>query len=492
MRRTVVALIVLVGLALPALAAGMKDYVDPAQTFAISMPGDWESNRSELGNGGWNTEFKGAGGASFGVMFFPSANGTGQANLDDVAQLLIGAVINGLQQTGEIQSQPPARTKFGALDAVRCDLKYAPNQGAAASGYLIALLGKNNAFLVYVSAPETDAAGSKIAESCLATLALEATTPNSGGGGGGVPGGSLLTSSALASAAASIKGGLKRDEADTVLVEGNPPLTYSSVVNFVQLLNFAYDVDLTETEFDIVRQRFIEAYPKMDDQGKMILAKGGESILAGISKDNADERARQKKDIQDKTMPVLQRQAQQGVAYAVALWDAIQRRQNTVLTVQAAKPAFAEKDGFKTEMTQADLEAALEMLYFMWVASGRDPSLVTQEAVVTIRAALIQNFPAFPPQVQYILANAQKVYAGMRGQWEQADDGTKMQLAAGYGQTLDSLGLTMPGTGGHGGGGGGGGDAWSDVSASDMSTVRAEAMANSAFLATNSWYNTSH
>jgi hypothetical protein len=75
----------------------------------------------------------------------------------------------------------------------------------------------------------------------------------------------------------------------------------------------------------------------------------------------------------------------------------------------------------------------------------------------------------------------------MRGQWEQADDGTRAQLAAGYGQTLDAIGLGVPQAGG-----GGGGGAWDDVKPEDMSTIRAEAMANSAFLATNSWYNTSH
>lgn len=489
MRRTAIASIALVAAALPALAAGTKDYADPDRAFAITVPEDWGSDRSQVGDGGWNTQFKGPGGASFGVMSFPSGDVIDPAMLTNVAQLLFDAVLNGMQQAGEVQSQPPVPTKLGGLDAVRCDLTYKPNQGAAEAGYLMVLLGKTNAFLAYVSAPGSDVAGRKVAESCMATLALEATKPNGGGPGG--LGGSLLSASALANAAASIKGGLRRDDTDKVLVAADPPLTYSSVVNFVGILSFAYDIELTETEFDMVRQRFIECYPTQDAQGKIILAKGGESILSGVSKGNAEERARQKKDIRDHTLPVLSKQAQQGIPYAQVLWEAIQRRENTVLTVQADKPEFAEKADLKSEMTEADLEAALEMLYFMWVASGRDASLVTQEAVLTIRQALIESFPAFPPEVQYLLANAQKVYSGVRGQWEGADAATQAQLAAGYAQTLDSLGLTMPGQGGDGGGGGGG-DAWSDVSATDMSTIRAESMANSAFLATNSWYNTSH
>jgi hypothetical protein len=490
MRRTTITTIVLVGLALPALAGGTKDYVDPTQAFAISVPEGWQSNRAQLGESGWNTEFTSPGGASFGVMNFPAAGGTSQAKLDEIAQLLFGAVLGDLQQNGQVQSEQPVRTKLGALDAMKCALKYQPNQGPAESGYLLVLLGQKNAFLVYVSAPATDAAGFRTAESCLATLALEAAKPNAAGGAGGAAtvGGSLLTSSALASAAAKIKGGPQRDAADKVLVENNPPLTYSSVVNFVQILQFACDIELTETEFESVQQRFVECFPKLDDQGKTILAQGGANILAGISKDNPEERARQRKDIQDNILPVLQRQAQQGIPYAAALWEAIQRRGKTVLTVQAARPEFAERAQLKTEMTEADLEAALEMLYFMWVASGRDPNLVTQEAVVTVRAALVQNFAAFPPQLQYLLANAQKVYAGLRGQWEQADAATKAQLAAGYGQTLDSLGLTVP----RPGGGGGGGGAWSDVKPEDMSSIRAEAMANAAFLSTNSWYKMSH
>ena len=487
MRQAAFTFVVLLVAALPAMGqGGQKDYVDPTQAFAISVPADWQANRSQLGDSGWNTEFKGPGGASLGVMNFPAATGTDQAKLEEVAKLLIGAVVDSLQQTGEVVSQETSKTRFGALDAVRCDLQYRPQQGAAEAGYLVVLLGKKNAFLAYISAPENDAAGLKLAETCLTTLALEAAKPNAAGGGG-APGQPILTASALAKAAEAIKGGLQREEADKVLVAGNPPLTYGSVVNFVQILTFAYDIELTESEFEFVRQRFVECYPKLDDQGKTILVRGGESILAGLSKD-AEERARQKADIREHTMPVLARQAQQGIEYAVALWEAVQRRSKVVAAAQGAKPEFAEKGGFDNEMSEADLEASLEMLYFMWVASGRDANLVTAEAVAAVRTALVRNFATFPPQMQYILANAQKVYSGMRGQWEQADAATRAQLAAGYGQTLDAIGLRMP----RQGGGGGGGGAWDDVKPEDMSTIRAEAMANSAFLATNSWYNTSH
>lgn len=459
-----------------------RDYVDPGQAFAIRAPADWSANRSPLGDSGWNTEFAGPNGAKFGVMSFAAPNGVDPANLEQVAELLMEAILGELEQSGQVDAGEATRTKFGALDAVRRDVTFESDEGAQA-GYLLVVLGKRNVFLTYVSAPGDAAADRKTCESSLATLALEATTPNAGGAGGGA---SLLTNSALAAAAQAIKGGLKREEADAVLVAGDPALTYASVVNFVQILSFAYDIELTETEFGMVRQRFVDCYPQLDAGGKQILAQGGASILAGLSQ-NPEERAAQKADIRDQTLPVLQRQAQQGLEYAAALWEAIQRRSTTVAAAQAGKPAFAEKGEFDSEMSEADLEASLEMLYFMWVAAGRDPSLVTAETVATVRVALVQNFAAFPAEVQYILANAQRIYSGMRGQWEQADDGTRAQLAAGYGQTLDAIGLGVPQAGG-----GGGGGAWDDVKPEDMSTIRAEAMANSAFLATNSWYNTSH
>lgn len=125
-------------------------------------------------------------------------------------------------------------------------------------------------------------------------------------------------------------------------------------------------------------------------------------------------------------------------------------------------------------MSEADLDAALEMLTFMWIAAGRDASLVDEEAILTVRGEIISGFTSFPAELQYILANAQELYAGMRTQWQNADAGTRLVMAQKFSNDLDALGLTVPSTRSGGGNTISADGAWSDFNGKDRSTVMAE------------------
>ena len=94
-------------------------------------------------------------------------------------------------------------------------------------------------------------------------------------------------------------------------------------------------------------------------------------------------------------------------------------------------------------MSEADLNAALEMLYFMWVAAGRDPNMVTIQAVAEVQQYLASNFARFDPTVQYLLANAEKLYAGVRMTWQAADPSQRALLAQQYSQALNEMGFTV-------------------------------------------------
>jgi hypothetical protein len=103
-------------------------------------------------------------------------------------------------------------------------------------------------------------------------------------------------------------------------------------------------------------------------------------------------------------------------------------------------------------MSVADLDASIEMLYFMWVAAGRNPQLVTLPGVALIRALFLQNFAQLPPELQYALANAQKIYAGLRVLWYTGDVQRRTALAHGFSEQLDGLGLPDPNAGARAGG----------------------------------------
>ena len=297
-----------------------------------------------------------------------------------------------------------------------------------------------------------------------------------------------LNKEALAALADKVKANLKREKADKVLAEGNPPLTVASVAAFAGLMKRCFDADLTETEFETTARHFVKYYDKADGQTKTMLALGWQKILEGISQGTADEQAANAKQVHDVLASRFEAGAKTGMEWAVAMNDAIRRRATKVAAVKGEKPDYAKKAGFHTEMSEADLDAAMEMLYFMWVACGRDTSLVTPQAVVTIRTLIVQNFPTFPPQVQYIFANAQKVYASVRGEWAQATPAHRLQMARAFASGLDQLGLTVPSARGDRISAGG---AWSDMNGKSHSAWAGEmvvGLAGSSY--NNAW--TSH
>ncbi len=163
----------------PALPGHAKDYVDPGGAFALRIPDNWQAQRSALGDKGWLTQF-GDGdpqSESFGVMAFQSDVELGPEMLVPMGQILIDSVLQLLRAQGTVNATEPIKTKFGAQEALRCELTM-QQPGRNEKGYLLALLGRKNAILVAVSAPQNDDAALRRAGAVLATLAIEARTPS--------------------------------------------------------------------------------------------------------------------------------------------------------------------------------------------------------------------------------------------------------------------------------------------------------------------------
>jgi hypothetical protein len=286
-----------------------------------------------------------------------------------------------------------------------------------------------------------------------------------------------LSGSTLNSLAANVRSGLKREKPETVLAQGDPPLTHAAVAAFAEIMRLAFDTELTETEFAQAAQLFVAYYQNGNAEKKKLLATTYQQVLQLMTHGTPEQQATATAQARETLGKQFAAGAQAGNPFALLCSSAIQRRQTMIATIPGPAPEFARQAGLHNQMSLADLDAAVEMLYFMWVAAGRDPRLVTPETVVTVRAAIAQNFPAYPQQLQYWFANGQKMYDAMRGEYSQAGRLKKLKLAFQYSGALDQLGLTVQAAQGGGaaqGSSGGGNNAWGDVGGQSHSAWAAD------------------
>jgi len=467
------------------LSAQMAGYAAPDGAFAIRPPAGWAVTRGPVGDNGFSTSFSaGAAETAAKIEVVSLALGAGQrGSLEEVAQAFFAAVIGQIQENGEITGQQFSRATLGGKQAIRCDLTYRPTRGAPVErGYMLATTGNRFALLVAVSALQTDDTNFRQGDAAVATFAIETSTA-SGAAPAASAGRSLLDASTMAKAAQQIRQDFKRPSADTLVVSGEPPLTRGSLNAFANLLSYVFDIQLTESEFELMQRHFVTYYQKQQDaEGRKIIALGGQSIMDGLRQGTPAEREKNKAEVKAVMADRFANGAKIGVEWAVAMNDAIQRRGVQLKATTAARPAGTTAAEAKSTFTQADLEATLEMLYFMWVASGRDASLVTADSAATVRNAIVTGFDRFPAQLQYTFCNAEKIYAHLRGTWQNANAQQRAAMAAQFGRELDWLGLTVPQPRSSSGGGG----AWSNMGGESEASLRAQTAANYAYLSANS------
>ncbi|MFM9873212.1 MAG: hypothetical protein ACKVQS_07075, partial [Fimbriimonadaceae bacterium] len=171
--------------------------------------------------------------------------------------------------------------------------------------------------------------------------------------------------------------------------------------------------------------------------------------------------------------------AAQGIGYAQVMWDAISRRSNQIAQAKEAP----KKDGWDQEISEGDVDATMEMLFFMWVAAGRSAEEATPEAVMTIRAQIIQALPTMHPQLQLVIAKAPKIYAGLRQQWAAGSLEQRFAYAQQFDACLTEWGIGASGFESSGGGGNGG--------YSQEASNNADIAVNTAWNAAKTWSTTS-
>ncbi len=236
--------------------------------------------------------------------------------------------------------------------------------------------------------------------------------------------------------------GRARESWNTIIVDGKPPLTWGTVATFSLLLHECFDAQLTEAEAELIAKKFAESYASSDENGQKALTTDWKQMLDAIGS-GASTRSQMRAKLETR----IQAAADAKTGWGIAVRAALDRRNRVLHTSTNPRPEWASAPGFDASMSVADLDAGIELLYFMWVAAGRNPELVTLPGVAAIRQHFLQHFAELPAELQYPLANAQKIYAGFRVLWYTGDARQRANLARDFSLELDALGLPDPNAG---------------------------------------------
>lgn len=459
-------------------AVQSSTYSAPDGAFALQIPPGYKANRQQIAQGAYVTDItKGEIGenAQISVVNYTTGQAIDQSSVKALNKQTLDLVKSTLEAEMTITKDNRSEVQFNGKSATKSDFGLTDEGGVAWKGWIVAACGKTQAFAILALAKVSDSSGYTLVDTCANTLGFESKTPFSGGGSK-ASGGSMLNGDKLKNLSAKFKGNLQRESMDKVLVEGQPALTYGSVANFVTFIELIFNMQLTEAEFEATRERFIEYYKMGDANGKKVLAQQGASMLESVTKGSKEEITKNRADSKAIFSNAFQRGAEAGIGYAQVMWDAVQRREEKV----AGSKAKPKNDGWDQEVSAADIEATLEMLYFMWVASGRNAGDVTADDVIKVRASIIQDFNSFDAQTQLVICNAQKVYAAIRQAWTSATPQGRVAIARQFSTALDGMGLREGGSFQQSSGGGG----------SDGSAMAALAQ-NTAWNAAKTWTTTS-
>lgn len=448
-------------------------YVDPGGAFACAVPQGWTAQRTDLGDGLALTEFADHNDEKSAnvTVFVQNAGGDiPSSQYAAVNDAFLGFIVESLQGEGTVTNQKRSEVTFDGRKCARMDLGFTDGEGVQLTGRITVAIGKRNAVAVITSWRNGDDKGKALAAGLESTVKIESKTPGSGGSG-------LFSKDSLAAATGQMKSNFARKPMGTVISQGEPPLTYGSIANFVTVIEILFDIQLTESEFAATQERFIEYYKLADGEGKRILAEQGASLLKTLTSGTAEEREQSRQEGKAVFENAFKNGAEMGIGYAQVMWDAISRRSNAIAQAKG-QPA---KDGWDREISEGDIDATMEMLVFMWVGAGRPTEEVTAENVMAIRGMILQNLATMDPQLQMLIANAPKIYAGLRQKWAAGSLETRFAMAQQFDAALTEWGIGSTGFEQSGGGGGSGGG----------SSMNAEIAMNTAWNSAKTWTTTS-
>lgn len=425
-----------------------EDYKDSDGAFTLVKPQGWKVHREVIAGIGSQTTL---GSDDDDAVTIEIMAMKGEKELDGQAYELGKTIVDGtlaeLKEDGaKFRSQQAGKATFAGRTAYRADAVFLEDgDDVVQQGTMIAVAGSRHLLVITVLGPRDNAKEHKKAAEALASILVEGVKVGGDAATAKRTGGGLMNAARLKAAAAVIKGNMKETAGETVLVEGEVVLTYASVKAYIETIEFVFDMELTETELHLAREKFVEVFKQGDVQGRQVLTIIGAKAMEYLKSGSEAEQARNKATTRQAMADTFAAQSKQGNEWATTMSEAIARRSKNVASVneQKPKPQFAEQGKLKTQLTEADLDASMEMLYFMWVTSGRPAEDATPEAIALIRQSIAVNFSKMEPQAQYLFANAEAIYGRMRSAWAVASQEERVAYGRQFASALDEMGLTV-------------------------------------------------
>lgn len=395
-----------------ALGADPAPYADPDGTLALHPPTGWEVHR-EKADPVVSIEVapaEGPGPRAY-LLCVTSKSHLSPEQLPDIAATLTKVGIVALREDSGLLSRTAADARFHGRDALRTDVRARVGSGTYVS-HLTVVLGKSHAYLLAATAVEGDVAGMKAAEETLDSVGLESDRP--------APDRGLFTAATIARVVDEVQGLSPADP--SVLVAGEPPLTVGAVRGLAAAAEKSNAMHLTVAEEEALRGAVMATYRAAGGAERARLAAAGRQPVAP-----------------------------DGSAWGEAIGQAVARRGAVLQNVRGALPKAVAGQQIDTRLTDGDVDAAAEMLLFMWVATGRPPTAVTAASLTELRDSIGVEFPRMATDEQVVFANAPRVYAGLRAAWKSAAADRRAGMAESFAAVLDALALRQTAASTHAG-----------------------------------------
>jgi hypothetical protein len=388
------------------------DYADPEGTLALHIPDGWQVHR-EKADPLTSVELAPPGDTvspRVYILCLTSHSRISPEQLPELAELLTKAGIVALRQDGQILSRSQTPTRFHGRDALRTDLQSRLGNITYIS-QLTVVLGRTHAYLLAVASPANDTAGLKRAQAALATVALESATPSEATG--------LWTPQALDRIAAAAHNTAATPDLAT-LVPGEPPLTAGAARAWIRAAETAAHCRFTEAEALALETAVIAAYRAAAPAAREHIARDHPPTAATLD----DFLEHEPNQPWTQLLPAL-----------------AARRTEKLADIKSARPPSAPATAANT-LTRSALDASAEMLAFLWIAAGRKTDALTPETLADLRDTIEFQFPRLPADTQYLFANAEPIYTGLRHAWKTASPDQRAAWAQSFTHALDACGLT--------------------------------------------------
>lgn len=208
-----------------------------------------------------------------------------------------------------------------------------------------------------------------------------------------------------------------------VLVPGQPPLTEETVGRFTEFFEWAFDVQLTVEQRQVLRKYAVDAWSQkkksdMDDVLQLVQQQ------AELSKLDVPKRALVRAQIEPELLTQMRNQPNEPMAkWALAVYESSHK------VIAAGSPP----------LTRQSTDAFLDALFFMVGEVSGQQSVPDQKLKDDWAKALAANYPKMAAELKRQIAGMPLFAALVRVGWPTLSDDQKAQCRAQWGEQLKAI-----------------------------------------------------